>query len=607
MVAVDSEASLQSLDPLVDDFAHTTTHSTHTTAHITRHTTAHITTYTTGPDTLMNPAMVLFSLAINFVCLVLMYRLCNVHKGVRKEEQRNTAVNSARGQAGPREIPARPGEWVRPLNNMEWLFWVAALLDTGNTAQVLWLSSSRPIPPEDVKEALSVVAQKLHALQLCVVWRWCRPWFRLRKNVTVDFDVVDTDDVMTVCYQQMRASYNLPRGPLWRARIVPQPQPAPDRYEAVLVLTLHHVITDGLTNMVLSRDVLEVLNAIMSGRSHNTPVRRVIPNIYKELAGPYHYLNCFRLILFAAYRVLVNIVSEKNFNVIFTHPRTKLAVTKIHREDFPAETTRQLLRQCKENKASVHSCVMAAASLALFRIAQKQSQENLDSLKLVTDTPVNLRRYYGSEYAESLGSVSSLVKQVHLLSDAHTKENFWALARRMYADLHHALDVDKTPISSSLIAWTMAALQPINYLLTHMGYRNLIHDHLMITNMGNLRHLLPGKYDGPVEITSLLRSTASELVGCPLLLVLQTFEGRLLLSLDYYTNNSTEEVAWTFFSYLTQYIKDIAHNGTITGTPVATPVSPLTPPASPVITLVATPVTPDQDKIDDAKNKEVNI
>lgn len=75
---------------------------------------------------------------------------------------------------------------------------------------------------------------------------------------------VSYDDPKIVCYRQLKSGYKASRGPLWRATLVPLPQCKSQRYRAALVLNIHHAITDGTTNMLISRDVLETVNAILT-------------------------------------------------------------------------------------------------------------------------------------------------------------------------------------------------------------------------------------------------------------------------------------------------------------------------------------------------------
>ncbi|KAK8742955.1 hypothetical protein OTU49_001448 [Cherax quadricarinatus] len=526
----------------------------------TTHAGLHTHTYYYLLGTYLNPSTILLFLAGNILCLLVVYHFITIYRRAISHQQDDSC--DLQEETKPRKVMAEPGSWLRPVSTIEMFAASLLILGTGNTAQVLWLSSSQPITPEDVKQALSVIAEKIHVLQVCVAWRWFRPWLRRMKNVVVDFSV-DTGDAMSVYYQQMRTPYNISQGPLWRARLVPQPQAVGDRHQAVLVLTLHHIIIDGLTNMIISRDFMEVLNAIMTGRSHNTPTRHIIPAIADELFGMRDCVYCLRYLSTVIYKITTGMFSN---TLSFPKSKAKVALTNVLRKDFSAETTQELLRHCKEAKVSVHSSIVAAAYLAFLRTAQKYSKQTLDSLKITYGNAVNMRRYYPSVYKESVGFHASITKHDYVVcsSDAESKVNFWELARRMHDDLQHNLCVSKTPIRISPLSVVLLPVHQVNCLLTRLGCRNLMAAEMACTNMGNLKQILPGKYgDGPVEITSFLRSTAMEVCGSPFYIVFQTFEGKLLLSLDHYINNMTDEVANMFFSYLTHYIADIAHDGTI--------------------------------------------
>lgn len=59
----------------------------------------------------------------------------------------------------PARSIACPGEWVRRLGYMETFMALGGDHGTLNTIQGLWVSSTRPILPEDVRQALTIVAQ----------------------------------------------------------------------------------------------------------------------------------------------------------------------------------------------------------------------------------------------------------------------------------------------------------------------------------------------------------------------------------------------------------------------------------------------------------------
>nr|XP_053636382.1 uncharacterized protein LOC128691569 [Cherax quadricarinatus] len=106
--------------------------------------------------TYVNPSTLLLFLASNFLCLLIAYRCLTIYWAARSHQQHDS--RNLEEETEPRKVVAEPGGWLRPVSNIEIHSATPLVLGTGNTAQVLWLSSSQPITPEDVKQALSVIA-----------------------------------------------------------------------------------------------------------------------------------------------------------------------------------------------------------------------------------------------------------------------------------------------------------------------------------------------------------------------------------------------------------------------------------------------------------------
>ncbi|XP_069180962.1 uncharacterized protein [Procambarus clarkii] len=467
----------------------------------------------------------------------------------------------------PARSIACPGEWVRRLGYMETFMALGGDHGTLNTIQGLWVSSTRPILPEDVRQALTIVAQQTDVMQLCVQWWGLWPWFRRIKGLLIPFKV-EHDDVMSVYYKILRRPYEMSRGPLWRARLVPLPSRSPGRYEAVLMIAAHHCITDGLTNMVLCRETLEVLNAIMSGRQHTVSSGMLMPNIAEEHVTMRDWLFALKMFCSKLYGI-TNYSTKLYFDGALQQPATSLPITKVLHKEYTVETSQQLRQRCETANVTVYSCTLAAAYLAMLSVVQKDSKK-LQSEALINGVNCfNMRPYYSQEYEQSPGCHISLEEHEFLVRscDAQSKANFWCLAICLNSRLKRNFILDKTPITNSPLFSTL--MLHINLLLTSLGCKHCTDSHFATTNMGDLRDLLPGKYDGPVEITNLLRSVSSEIMGHPFNLSFHTFLERFMISLDYCTTNVTDEMAELFFSTLTNYITNIAHHGTVLVNPEA--------------------------------------
>lgn len=404
-------------------------------------------------------------------------------------------------------------------------------------------------------------------LQMCVVWRGTRPWFRRMEQVVVDFGV-ENKDVMSVNSAELHAPYDMSRGPLWRAKLVPQPEESRDGlHKAALLISVHHCITDGLTNVVLGRDVMRVLNASMMGMEHNVPFRGVIPALPDALFKRYDWIYVFKYFWSKLFDTFVRNYNQKlYFKGILPQPETRVATTKVIMDEISAEATQRLVQQCRAAGVTVHACIVAIANIAIFRVAQQRAKGRIDSALINTANCINMRRYFPSENKESLGCHISLDETELLIrsADFTDKDSFWALVKRIYDNLQDSLNVHHTPAKNSPLFRPSSLIFHINYELTRRARQNRTHSHMITTNMGNLQHLLPSHYgDGPVEISSLLRSVSSELVGHPCTLTFHTFRGRFMISLDYFTNKMTDDVASQYFSNMTGYINNLIAVGAI--------------------------------------------
>lgn len=464
-------------------------------------------------------------------------------------------------------LVAAPGEWVRALGNMEMFMQIGGEYGSLNTVQALWLSSTAPIRPEDVRDAVNAVAEKNHVLQLCVVWRGVRAWFRRMEQLVVDF-AVESQDAMSAFYALLQMKYNFAQGPLWRARLVPSLQKSADgRHEAVLIVSAHHCITDGLTNMLICRDIMHVLNATMTGAMYDVPTRTVIPAISDSLHARTDWWYSLKYFWKKLYGTFIRDYGSKlYFRGILPQPSTDEAATRILHEQLTADNTKKLVQRCREAGVTVHSCVSAIAYVAMFRVAQQRVKGKLDEAVVNLSNCVNMRRYFNPANKESPGCHIALEEKEFLVrsSDGATRDNFWAFAKRVHEHLHNSLNVEHYPIKNCSVYIPLAFIMCANHELTRRARKNLTDCHVITTNMGNLQHLLPSHYgDGPVEITSLLRSVSSELVGHPCTLTFHTFRGRFMISLDYFTNKMTDDVASQYFSNMTGYINNLIAVGAI--------------------------------------------
>ncbi|MPC70417.1 hypothetical protein E2C01_064666 [Portunus trituberculatus] len=372
--------------------------------------------------------------------------------------------------------------------------------------------------------------------------------------------------LMEAYYRTLEAPYDMSRGPLWRACLVPEGRGVGGEHRAVLVLAVHHCLNDAYTNTVLCREVLEVLNAALQGQRHLPPIRPLAPPLADQLLGPRELLAA---LAFTVYKFLTPTLGRFNRKVYFKgavprpsarHART--ARTRVLHAELTEEATTQLRRRCREAGVTVHALVSAATQVAILQTAGAFGRAAPDEALVRVFNCVNLRRYFREEDREALGCFISIEEEEGrvTLQDSASGDALWALARRGHTALKASLEEERRPLCTLAAFIPVSLLIPVNCLLTRLGLLNLNDNHVITTNMGDMRPLLhPGP--GPVSPTHLLRCVSDAYTGHPYTLVLHTFAGRFSLALEYYSTKTTPAVARAFFTALTNLMLDLAATG----------------------------------------------
>ncbi|KAK3877767.1 hypothetical protein Pcinc_017537 [Petrolisthes cinctipes] len=492
---------------------------------------------------------------------------------LKKVKQEGGAQDVGEGHEAPCEdtwgIEVEPGEWVRTLNSMETVFAWGGRHGCFNTVTTLWFTSPLPLHPHLIRHALTLLAQQVKVLQLHVSWRWLRLWFRRMKHVIVDFRV-DDRAVGEVVSDLVGSRYNMERGPLWRARLVPLPAP-PDRHRAVLVLAVHHTITDGLSNMILSRDLLHLINTTLLPHGPAptlSPHRPIITltNMVKPGDWPY--------ILSILYKKMsTSILTSKNKTIYFggalpcpsaSCPPVPPVNRFLHTE-LSAATTTALLAQCRAAEVTMHAVLLAVAQVALVRVAGRRGGVDVAGTEVTICNCVNFRRYMPPHLAHTPGCFISLEDR-EVPASADDEKDVWGLVTRLNTSLRHSLGPGRIPVKNTpLLRMITLMVVGLNRALARMNRPHRCDSHIITTNMGNLSELLPGTCSaGPVQVAHMVRTVSSEMACNPFMLASHTFRGRLLLSLDYYTNKITPAAASQVFYCFVSMMTCLGNHGNLT-------------------------------------------
>ena len=413
--------------------------------------------------------------------------------------------------------------------------------------------------------AVSRCFRRIPVMNICIQRRGSHLWYRRVQKTVIDFDVLH-DDTMNVFAKVHGGTYDIGKGPLWRARMVTlptgeeSPRGVVAKHHSMIVFGVLHAITDATTNLIIVKELVTILNDILKGRPISSlPYPLAAPHAEKQVEVTKSYLAKYFCKRF--YNVLVLDFNKKTtFGGLLPLPKDYVVDTRILKHVFDEEITKKLISKCKENNTTVHSCVVTAANAAYMDIASEKTKNLVEQIGMYYTDSINLRRYYPKQEREHIGCHITMHEQKTIMS-ADSKSNFWSTARNSKATLHEDLSSKSCLKIIPIIKWC-AILFPINIYRNKKGSRNLTDSHYITTNMGDVTKILDEPSDDdPVHVTDIFRSANGEQAGHLFTLTCNTFRKRIYLSVDYYSNKMTDSQASDFFNNMNLKLISLAEKG----------------------------------------------
>lgn len=174
-------------------------------------------------------------------------------------------------------IPQRKEREVTSLSCAQRRLWFLYKLDPKSTCYnipVAWRLKG-PLNLEAIHRALNAVVERHEALRTTFFWVDGEPMQRLAPHLTLELPVTDlaadkpeTRDatLKSLCADEARWEFDLEKGPLLRCSLF--------RMEAgnhVLMLNIHHIVSDGWSTEVFIRELLALYGAIYMGKPSSLP------------------------------------------------------------------------------------------------------------------------------------------------------------------------------------------------------------------------------------------------------------------------------------------------------------------------------------------------
>ncbi len=177
---------------------------------------------------------------------------------------------------------------LRPTSFAQERLWFVDQLDPGRSVYNMaraWRIDG-PLDAGALERALQYLAERHEILRTAVVGQDGRPWQRVLPQAAFTLDMTDLTETPAsagaaeadrlVADESLRP-FDLERGPLWRARLLRL-----DGACHVLVIAIHHIVSDGWSMDVLSRELSAAYRAILRGRDPGLPA---LPIQYADYAA----------------------------------------------------------------------------------------------------------------------------------------------------------------------------------------------------------------------------------------------------------------------------------------------------------------------------------
>jgi NRPS condensation-like uncharacterized protein len=315
----------------------------------------------------------------------------------------------------------------RKLDISEKVVWLLGEVGSNNIVIITEISGS--LPEEVLREAL-VLIQKKHPL--------LNVHIELTKNIPIFvtgapkiplriIELNSPEEWIQETNDEMNLPFSWENGPLVRVVWL--------RSEKVhvLLITLHHAISDGKSGVYLVRDLLSITTELLSEdaiKSHvplpeRPPSDEIIPASFSGFKGVLGMLKT------GLRQNLILAKQPQNFAIEKDVPLQEIRRCVIHRI-LSEETTRLLTVRCRQEKTSVQGILCA---IMMKAAAQKINRQEV--VRLCCLSAINLRYLLTPPIKDDIGFYASLLSTFHQVG---VETSSWNLAREVKTNLSNLLE-----------------------------------------------------------------------------------------------------------------------------------------------------------------------
>lgn len=439
-------------------------------------------------------------------------------------------------------------KWVRKAAGIE-----VAMDKVGHSGNLLVvyrlsLCARRPVEPQQVEQALTLLYRKSPNLRVYLAERGGEGWFREMAKEKIDFEVSaeDVDEVTDFLHTQGYPT----DGPLWRARLVPEPTPRyhPQRFSSFhddlqdtfphcyhLLFGFSHAIGDGHTFIRICAAFARIFDRVLSGEEvdeeqigsfdlneeYDSKSKEYVTRVFTDRAWRDECIgkaNEGKPELPLLPHVLSPCEHRPKKTILYTQTLDKTTTTRI-------------LEKCRAAKVTLSSCVAAAGNLAFVDMLVEKGVVQ-DNYTISNSHLINMRRTWPKGTTEhAFGCyISTSIRQFLETPRAAEGDQFWQYAKDIHGRFYSILHNDQFMEIAAFVLWCYIS-ENFQYLDRDQTY--------------NTRGDLTQKFEGikEVTVTNLLSSTSIHNSPIPWDHVFGTVRGRLSHTIKYNTGLVSEATA----------------------------------------------------------------
>jgi hypothetical protein len=446
----------------------------------------------------------------------------------------------------------RPGRTLDVFESTMYHIGAQGMLFVGTAA---FFATREKVTEDEVKAALRMIGKRHPLCRIRIVEEDGALFFREMDEDTIDFTVSQSTDWLAEFDSQLQKPLDTQKGPLWRATFLPcvTDHTTPSHPNSIcLLFNFHHAIADATSGGIVINNLLDDLEDIHSGESPKVIVRPIPPSALETLS--FLHPSALDLLKFAPVCLALKIPGlrslvmsmlageqirnpwiTKRGEVSDRDPNCEKK-TSIIPMVLDSEETSKFLKRCKTEKCKVLAAIRVAAMGAMSDILGYE-----EKAKWAASMTVDLRRLFPKHLEmDAVAAYVGGLETTHSLP-ADWKKKFWQCAREVSASVHGNL-VESVAKNVN----TYFSFRAFGVDLYNMGQGSnngsRTHCFMALNNVGNSVHLNRPE-ENNIQLSATFGGATEHCYGTTMACNAMTVQGRLCLTIVYYTNVMSKEDA----------------------------------------------------------------